>query len=348
MSYSRFYTLDALRGVAAICVLFFHAIRIGVDHSSFFSQNGFLAVDFFFQLSGFVVAFAYEEKLRTGSMGLADFAAARFIRLYPMIFMGAVIGGTVFFTSNTLSISGARDVVLAFLCLPRLSWEGLFPVNGPFWSLFFELFANAVFAVAVAFAAGRRTLIATLLLSLAALCAAAFYFGSFDFGWRRQNFLAGFPRVGFSFALGVAIYHATRIIPIPKTHPSLWIVILFGALAWPWGARAYSLFCIAGLFPTIILFASNSKPRGLLLWTAEKLGDLSYPLYATHFPLLPVALFVGKLFGVDGTAAYLILSCAVLIGLGFAFARFWDAPIRVALRKRLYERQVKRLQPQLG
>lgn len=331
MQHSRFYTLDALRGVAAICVLVHH-LRDGAS-----CHNGYLAVDFFFQLSGFVVALAYQDKLANGTMSLSGFAAARFVRLYPMIFMGAVIG-SIF--TPIRSEASASSIVLAFLCLPTFSAEAVFPINGPFWSLFFELFANAVFAVAIVHAAGRRTLTATIFLSLVAFCAAAFYFGKFNVGYSPKNFLAGFPRVGFSFALGVALYHVSRAVSIPKTHPALWSALLLGVLAWPFGARTLSLFCIAGLFPAIILFASNAEPSGRLRWIAERLGDLSYPLYATHFPILMTAVYLAGRFGIaKDDPIFLSTLCLALVALSLGFVRYWDVPMRRILRKWLCERK---------
>ncbi len=276
MQHSRFYTLDALRGVAAICVLVHH-LRDGAS-----CHNGYLAVDFFFQLSGFVVALAYQDKLANGTMSLSGFAAARFVRLYPMIFMGAVIG-SIF--TPIRSEASASSIVLAFLCLPTFSAEAVFPINGPFWSLFFELFANAVFAVAIVHAAGRRTLTATIFLSLVAFCAAAFYFGKFNVGYSPKNFLAGFPRVGFSFALGVALYHVSRAVSIPRLTrlcgARFCLVCWRGRLVREHGPSFASQACSPRSF-------FSPQTQNLAVGrdgSAERLGDLSYPLYATHFPI---------------------------------------------------------------
>jgi peptidoglycan/LPS O-acetylase OafA/YrhL len=85
----KFIFLDGLRGVAAMSVGILHAGQIfNVD---IIPRHGYLAVDFFFCLSGFVIAYAYEERL-FGQHSWGRFALLRVIRLYPMIVVGTALG----------------------------------------------------------------------------------------------------------------------------------------------------------------------------------------------------------------------------------------------------------------
>src|SRR6202790_2270034 len=88
--------LDGLRGTAAIMVVIYHLFEAYfpvVGHHP--TPHGYLAVDFFFLLSGFVVGYAYDD--RWGRMGLRGFLARRLIRLHPMVILGSVIGAIAFY-----------------------------------------------------------------------------------------------------------------------------------------------------------------------------------------------------------------------------------------------------------
>ena len=88
--------LDGLRGVAAVMVIIFHLFEAhaGGSHLTQIINHGYLAVDFFFMLSGFVIGYAYDD--RWGKMKTKDFIKRRVIRLHPMVVMGAIIGAVMF------------------------------------------------------------------------------------------------------------------------------------------------------------------------------------------------------------------------------------------------------------
>src|ERR1700748_3183694 len=87
----HFEILDGMRGIAAISVVVFHFMEVIItDYSQNFIGHGFLAVDFFFCLSGFVIAYAYDDRIR--QMGKANFFKARLIRLRPLVILGSVLG----------------------------------------------------------------------------------------------------------------------------------------------------------------------------------------------------------------------------------------------------------------
>src|SRR5476651_1716285 len=88
--------LDGLRGVASILVVCFHLFEnLCSDRFHQIINHGYLAVDFFFLLSGFVVAYAYDD--RWAKMTQWDFYKRRLIRLQPMVIMGSIIGAALFY-----------------------------------------------------------------------------------------------------------------------------------------------------------------------------------------------------------------------------------------------------------
>ena len=153
----HYTALDGLRGVAAITVVCFHIFEaFATSHLDQRINHGYLAVDFFFMLSGFVVGYAYDD--RWGTMTTMDFIKRRIIRLHPMVVMGAIIGAVLFYFQGcsvwdvskvTVSALLLATVLNALLipALPGHEVRGLgemFPLNGPSWSLFFEYIGNII------------------------------------------------------------------------------------------------------------------------------------------------------------------------------------------------------------
>lgn len=152
--------LDGLRGVAAITVVCFHIFEaFATSHLDQRINHGYLAVDFFFILSGFVVGYAYDD--RWGTMTTKDFIKRRIIRLHPMVVMGAIIGAIMFYTQgcsvwdvSVITISGLLfATLLNALLIPAstgMEVRGvgeMFPLNGPSWSLFFEYLGNILYVL---------------------------------------------------------------------------------------------------------------------------------------------------------------------------------------------------------
>ena len=128
--------LDGLRGVAAITVVWFHIFEaFATSHLDQRINHGYLAVDFFFILSGFVIGYAYDD--RWGKMKTKDFIKRRVIRLHPMVVMGAIIGAVMFYWQGLPATPGTEIRGLG----------EMYPLNGPSWSLFFEYIGNILYAL---------------------------------------------------------------------------------------------------------------------------------------------------------------------------------------------------------
>lgn len=335
-----FEALNGLRGIAAIAVMNAH---LSAYFAGIRSPNVGLAVDFFFLLSGFVIAHAYSDRLASG-MGVARFMATRVIRLYPLYLLGLIIGAAVvglfWMQSWTKGIASVGFGLLFLPPPPSLSANSynLFPFNFAAWSLFFELAANLVYA-ALAPRLTRRVLAILIAASFVGLIAVGLHFGTLDKGVRPEGFLGGLARVMFSFFAGVALYRLWLVRPMRvNLHP----LVLYGLLIAPLLIKPaepylwpYELAVIAIYFPLLLWFGAPSQPKGVWMWSAAALGTISYPLYVLHAPLWDV--FKATSEAVMTAAAPwsgLILLCVLLVAC-WALETYIDLPLRRWLNRRL-------------
>lgn len=305
----RFVTLDALRGVAALSVLAFHA------HLPFASlPSGYLAVDLFFSLSGFVLARSYAARLRQG-MTWGEFARRRVARLWPMGALGALLG-IVLFHGNPNMLLLIPDV---------MSPLDLYPTNPVLWSLLFELIVNLAWA-AVAVRLGPRSLAAVLAVSGAVLFAgildlrSAIMIGPF---WFSAAY--GLVRTVFSFTVGLAMARIGSAEPRRSHLAWLPLVALPALLAFAPEPRAWwDMACIAIALPILLWLGIRWQLPARRLATG--LGDLSYPLYCIHVPVL---VFIA---GREGTS---LPASLALVPIALVLERWCDRPARAALARRL-------------
>ncbi|CAB3786603.1 hypothetical protein LMG28688_02305 [Paraburkholderia caffeinitolerans] len=288
----HFIVLDGLRGIAAIAVVCLHAIQLLADgHPAI--QAPALAVDFFFCLSGFVVAYVYGSRLDAG-MSLGEFVAKRALRLCPMIFLGATLGAGVLVMGalhrGGLGLDVLVEVTSAFLLIPAGLFFGLqaYPVSNPMWSLFFECFANIVYAMFP-----RRSLAflyVVLAISALALVQVSYTYNGLDaVGFNDWNaFVSGFVRVCYPFLAGTLICRLQVYKKLPSIPAAVVIAMLIATLSIDMHPTwVYQAACSLLVFPVIVAIAANSQPvalHGVLTW----LGNISYPLYLIHHPLLRI------------------------------------------------------------
>lgn len=290
----RFVVLDGMRGVAALVVITDH---VHSDALVALLPGAYLAVDFFFVLSGFVLAHVYGGRIASG-MSALDFLRVRVIRLYPLYLLGTLLG--VAFAvlavirgwddSSLFKVMTATVFGLFMLpAPPGLSThvDSPYPFNGPAWSLFFELLINVMF-VLLARRAAPIVPGAIVAASAALLVPTAFILGELDGGFAWSNFIAGFPRVFFSFFAGVLLYQArSRWTPPPLAVWAAFAVLLavFAAPAGgPW-RPLFDLIAVVLVFPALVAFSADSTARGAVEWTCATMGLLSYGIYVLHVPI---------------------------------------------------------------
>lgn len=344
MGDDRYYpSLDGLRGVAALCVVLIH--RGGWFGLHGWLEHGYLAVDFFFMLSGFVIANAYEDRLRRGASVLA-FCRARVLRLYPMIVLGTAIGAAWALYSMPFAPGGATAAQVAALAakgvatLPTLAANpigmGIFPLDAPAWSLFFEMLANVAFALTLRWMTTRR-LIAVVLASALALAAMALIYGTVDRGATPASFWGGLPRTAFPFFFGVLLYRARNWAPLQWPKAPVWVqaALLLAAFNIP-GARGLGgglidLACVMLAFPAVIALSIRSRPAGAALPACKWLGEISYPVYILHYPIYVVIGGLGFHYDVLDQSTKLgfgLASLAVILAASQAALSWYDKPVR--------------------
>src|SRR5579872_1222962 len=337
MKTSHIASLDGLRGVAAIMVVLYHG-RYWLPGAPLF-QSAYLAVDFFFCLSGFVISYAYDTRLQQG-MTAWTFFRARLIRLYPMIAIGTALAALLFayqnYSAHVPPVQTLYGILLPFAVLPNFFPGGphtqLFPVNAPLWSLFFEIAINMTYAISFRFLTTR--VIAVLEIGLFLwLCIAAQRHGLVFLGRYSDTFVGGIARTGFSFFAGVLIFRAFAAGKLPKIRIPVavlaTVLIAFLTIDWAFiGAFQVDIFCVAVLFPLLVMAACQQRLLGWQLKCAATLGAVSYPIYATHEPILLLLQHVFWHIFTDAGAADLAASLVFVALINWLFLRFYDKPLR--------------------
>ncbi len=351
MTHKNYTTLDALRGIAAIAVVGLHAETM-INPSAVLLPGAYLAVDLFFVLSGFVLEHAYGARLAT-SMTPRRFLTIRYIRLYPLFALGALLGA---FSAILAVMMGAGElsggsVILAIasaaFLLPSPTWfesDLLFPVNVPGWSLVYELMINAVFVVAYRHLTAR-VLLTTIVISGIALIGAVFDAGSADLGSGWSTALGGIPRVTFSFFVGVVVrrYVSQRRVEVDAAWVIPLIVIPLFMVSAGSARPIFDLLAVLLLFPLIIAIGATYEIRPAGHPLARMLGLISFPIYAIHYPVLEVLRRVTRVIGLERyyePAAVVI--CLGLAAISILLVRYFDEPVRRWLTAFVSRRSLRR------
>ena len=374
----RYEILDGLRGVAAMLVVAYHLLETyfhgGADQPI---NHGYLAVDFFFVLSGFVIGYAYDD--RWDRMSTWSFFKRRLIRLHPMVILGSLLGALTFYLGScsafpTIGATPWYQVVLVmvwtFTILPLPTsmdirgWAETNPLNGPAWSLQWEYLANILYAVVV-----RR-------FSKVALGVCVALFGVLTLmlcldidptgvlsvrqqaaytvvgGWSLSpdQLLIGATRLLYPFFCGLLIARMGWLI---KVRAGFWwcALLVVAVLAMPWmglgteGADRltngiYEAVSILVLFPLVVAMGAGSSVKGGATTRINKfLGDLSFPLYITHFPLIYMQMAWADTHADAPASQHIMVSVGlfiIAILTAYAALKVYDLPVRAWLRRKLF------------
>ncbi len=293
----HFEILDGLRGVAAFAVVVFHFMEFAVpDYNKSFIAHAYLAVDFFFCLSGFVIAYAYDTKL--AQIGAGRFFLLRLIRLHPLVVIGSVLGLITFVFdpfSNLFSHYGwgktATLFVASCLLIPyplvHERYFNLFHLNPPTWSLFWEYIANIFYAL-VLYRLRRWMLWVLLVLAAAALFHEAYRSHQLSVGWGGDNIIGGAVRVLYSFLAGMLLYRSNRIIRSSLGFVSL-SVLLMAAFLFPFSDNTAWIadpVIVAFYLPFLVALGAGAHLSAAMAGFCKFSGNISYPLYMVHYPFL--------------------------------------------------------------
>lgn len=360
--------LDGLRGVAAIVVVIFHIFETfsNGDHVKQIINHGYLAVDFFFMLSGYVISYAYDN--RWNQMTTKDFFVRRLVRLQPMIIMGTMVGACLFYFQQSeglgwggISTTPVWKLILVMLigmtvlpvtkALDIRGWGEMHPLNGPSWSLFYEYIANIAYALILR-KVSKTVLGILVFISLGFTLYYAFTNPNGDIigGWSIDDatqLKIGFTRLTFPFLMGMFLAKAMTL-KYTKNAFLTTGILLVAILAFPrlggydnheWNAL-YECLTLMILFPAIILLGAGGKVMG---YKANRLckffGEISYPLYITHFPLVNVymAWVVNGKHTLSEPITWMtgLLTVAASVILAYLLMKVYDIPVRKWLNRKL-------------
>jgi len=362
-SKSHYEILDGLRGVAAIMVVIFHLFEAFSEgnHLKQIINHGYLAVDFFFLLSGFVIGYAYND--RWHKMSLKDFFKRRLIRLHPMIIMGMIIGAIGFYFSASpvlfpqLSLIPFWKVLLTMLIgftlipLPTSmdirGWGEMHPLNGPAWSLFFEYIGNILYAVFIRKISNTFLSILVFISAFALIqLAVTSPNGDLIGGWSIETaqLRIGFTRLLFPFLAGLLLSRVVK--PRHINHAFLICAgLIIFALSFPrvggaqnlWINGVYDSLSIIILFPLIVYIgASGNITSKWALQLCRFFGNISYPIYIIHYPFI----YIFTAWVVDNHISLQTgwwMGLVVLLGsilVAWACLKLYDIPVRKWLTKR--------------
>jgi len=359
----HYLVLDALRGVAAIIVVVFHLCEpLATSHLTQLVNHGYLAVDFFFLLSGFVIGYAYDD--RWDKLTIGGFFRRRIERLQPLVILGMTLGAIGFYFTDSTLWPLIHTVPVWKLLLVMLigytvlpiplsmdirGWQEMHPLNSVGWSLFFEYIANILYAVWI-----RKfsTLALSVLVAIAAI--ALFHFaltnanGDVTGGWTLnfEQVRVGLTRTIYPFFAGLLLSRVVK--PANVKNAFLWcslsiIVLLFmpriGGADHLWLNGLYEAVCIVFLFPAIVYMGASGKVHGAAENKVCKfLGDISYPIYMVHYPLVYFYVaWVSDHKGITLAEAwpYALLTFSGAILVAYVSLKLYDEPARAWLRKKL-------------
>lgn len=364
----RFELLDGLRGVAAVLVIWYHFFEaFATSPADQMLNHGYLAVDFFFVLSGFVIGYAYDNRWQRG-MTWRRFMLRRIIRLHPMVVLAVLLGAAAYLLQGSVKWDGTPvasshlllALLLGLLMIPSLPDTAaevrgngeMFPLNGPGWSLFFEYIGSLLYAVAL-HRLGVRWLKLTVALSgIGLACCALFNIsGAYHLGvgWSMADygFIGGFMRMAFSFSMGLLLCRTFRP---RRIRGAFWlcsaIIALLFACPYAGGPEpsalnaVYDLVCILVIFPIVVYIgACGNTTDAFSSRSCEFLGHLSYPVYIIHYPVM--YLFYAWVWADAAARTFtavwpvcVLLFCGIIL-MAWLAMRFYDIPVRRRLTESL-------------
>ena len=322
-SKQRYEILDGLRGVAALMVIifqFFELYSFG-NPSKQIINHGYLAVDFFYVLSGFVLGYAYDD--RWDKMSYWDFYKRRLIRLHPMVIAGSLLGMCYFFLGECINSPNIESVnplyffltiIMSILMIPCPAqmdirgWGETNSFNGPNWTLTYEYIVNILYSLIF-----RR--LHTIIIGILTLASALLLVNltcNFDIfnvmneresnkytvigGWSLTSceLCVGFTRLFYPYFAGYLVYRLKLKIRIPYSF-IICSIILITFLSMPRLEKEgypifngiYEAIVIILIFPLVIIIGAGDTTKNEILTKICKfIGELSYPIYITHYPII--------------------------------------------------------------
>ena len=292
----QYLTLEGMRGIGAIYVVMAHGEQLFGWTAP---RSAYLGVDFFFALSGFIIAHVYMGPLDRGLPPLA-FLTSRLLRLYPVYVLGSLSAVVLAIQSAVIAHDTSLwaytqpliSLPFALLMLPSPASDAMFPLDIPAWSLFVEFLVSIIITFRVMRSDGA--LLGMMVVSGALLAVALAAYGDLNVGWNKETGIFGLARICFSFPLGVFAYRLRNVLRVP---PWFYLVpvaaltaVVFVDPSGP-AKAAFAIFFLCVISPCLLLTgaaANPANPKVIHLFVAA--GAMSYPLYTLHYPALMAAI----------------------------------------------------------
>ncbi|MBN3469715.1 acyltransferase [Pseudomonas savastanoi pv. phaseolicola] len=354
----RIYTLDVLRGIAALSVVFWHwqhffyvgdqpalfnvARQPFFEHLTILYKYGALAVELFFCISGFVFFSLFFNEIASRKINASRFFINRFSRLYPLhiiSFAAVALLQFVYFQHNAVYfIYQYNDFYHAFLnvlMIPAWGMERGWSFNGPVWSVSVEIFLYGLFFIVCLMGKARYLLVPLLI-----------FISWFTYP-EYHKLSAG---VFSFFSGGLAYLIFARLSRLVGREVSCIMALITMLAGWSivWLSPGLNIYLLMGVaFPASVMFiASLSYLQPTLMRRFGAIGDVSYSSYLLHFPLQILFAMAFDALGYSREIFYnawmLLLFMAVLIPLSFASHRFFEAPVQQWLRRRFKAWSIQR------
>jgi peptidoglycan/LPS O-acetylase OafA/YrhL len=290
--------------------------------------NGWLAVDLFFVMSGFVVAHAYEYRIP--ELGFTGFMRLRVIRFYPLYVLGLLVGvirqllilGTGSHEFSCMEVVLYSFAALMFLpAAPSGSSDSIAPLNDPSWSLIFEIWVNALYALFFRFMT-TPILCAIVSCAGASIVLATIYEVGIG-GNHWYDMPMSTARVLYSFPLGVLIYRNREAFRFPQRYGFIAIAATIVFFMLPFSG-VYSVLFIVCMSPLIVALASNINIDHVI---SDYCGVMSYYIYAIHLPVILLGVGVANRVGVSPRIVCICLIVALILT-AQAVNKYYDRPLR--------------------
>jgi peptidoglycan/LPS O-acetylase OafA/YrhL len=353
MTKPHYPILDGLRGVAAILVVIFHILEAHFPNYALHPiHHGYLAVDFFFLLSGFVVGYAYDD--RWARMTPWEFLKIRVVRLHPLILLSVLLGGACFWWNayappamqavSGLKVLGVMLITFTLLPAPDLrGWDETHSLNGPLWSLLQEYVANVLYAV-VGHKLTQRGLWLLVALSGVALAWVLLDRGDIATGWGHHTLWIAPIRMLYPFFAGLLLFRAGRLVRLPFAFPlcSLALAVVFCLPYFPLNGL-YEAACILFVFPLVVATGAGGQVSGTEAQVCKFLGAISYPIYVTHYPFINLYIdwVIQKKLTPEQALPMALGLFAFILLLAYAALKLYDEPVRAWLKHKFLTKAVR-------
>ena len=381
-SKQRYDILDGLRGVAALMVIIFHFFELYSfgNPSKQIINHGYLAVDFFYVLSGFVLGYAYDD--RWDKMSYWDFYKRRLIRLHPMVIAGSLLGMCYFFLGECINSPNIESVnplyffltiIMSILMIPCPAqmdirgWGETNSFNGPNWTLTYEYIVNILYSLIF-----RR--LHTIIIGILTLASALLLVNltcNFDIfnvmneresnkytvigGWSLTSceLCVGFTRLFYPYFAGYLVYRLKLKIRIPYSF-IICSIILITFLSMPRLEKEgypifngiYEAIVIILIFPLVIIVGAGDTTKNEILTKICKfIGELSYPIYITHYPIIYMNSAWTSFHMKDSLFNKIMISIGsfcIMVFNAYSLIELYDKPVRKWLANKYLVKKIKK------